>query len=234
MYWSTMQTLHKNAQDLIGVGQNELSGWRGMGAESANQAIDAVYKEISVAQYGYEVGYKTLETYLIQLKLAKNMHKEARPDLEKAAQLVSGLKSYSSLREAIDQKDYMPAVNATKKGYEALIQAEKTAVEAAEAARDTFNSSTHNSRAHWAKGSRMDALTVATMAYTDPNLLSDAELEKASINYDKLTDERRKQFEESVANAKSPKDAAKLWKKLSNDEVEGDGKVAVNDWLVIG
>ncbi|MCX4092929.1 hypothetical protein [Nocardia sp. alder85J] len=203
-------------EDLSVISSSSLpAAWRGRAGETAGQAIGGLIGQVSEAYQTYEQGAFALGTFATKLTTAKNRDSAGAEQLRIARQHANGSPS---------QQQWVTILSDAATGCHTRLTAAVLRDGAADDLNTLLGQLTANARAHTINSPGIDPLTAVLLSYTGdvgasayaPNqILTPAQLQRASQLLDSMSAADRAAFESMLAGARSPQEAAYLWKALA-------------------
>ncbi|MCU1646197.1 MAG: hypothetical protein JWN03_6472 [Nocardia sp.] len=210
--------------DLSNVVRSALpAAWRGAGAESAAQALQAVALQGATIRDGFDDGHRTLSTWVGHLKDAQKRDGQGRSQLNDALGLLPPLQAiYMPRFSSIATSKLPEALGAAISGCKDLVAAAQLSDSAAQDAIKALNQSAGSARARQIGTTNVDPLTAVTLAYADPKVLDSTAMTRGSLKLDAMSAADRAAFEKLLSGAQSPTEAEYLWKALAADYSAAD------------
>ncbi|MBO0869547.1 MAG: hypothetical protein J2P15_13375 [Micromonosporaceae bacterium] len=203
-------------QDLKQVARNALPGaWRGATAESAGQAVDALAEEVRGTATVLQRAATTLTSWADDLAAAQAKDRQGH------AALVSAKNKLGFL--GIEIWHLPAAAHEALDGIQARIDAAQLAQDSGSRTAGTLRELTSKARAEQVNAAGVDPLSAVVLANeTNPggavdggDILSQNALDRGAKQLDHMSPAERAAFERLLAQAKSPQEAAYLWKALA-------------------
>ncbi len=224
VYVRTSSACKTVALELRDVARNKLpAAWRGAVAETASEAVGALSAESSTASSALWQAGEALVNWADNLLRAQRGDRSGRAALQSAKSRLGPLGGlFSEIIEVFDRSRFEAAVKEARAGIAVMVDAASLAQTSGEAAAAILNQLADQARAERVDAEGLDPLDAVVLA-TEKNdgsdgggdILSAAELTRASELLNRLSPAQRAQFEALQANAKSPQEAAYLMKALA-------------------
>ena len=223
-YLKAGATCGQVAERLDDVARNKLpAAWRGDVAETASQAVSALSDDGTTAGNVLGQAGKALQAWADNLAAAQRDDGSGRDILRSAKSRLGPLGGLlSSLIEFGDPADFVIAVEEARTGIASMVTAAALAQNSGEATASLLTYLADQARAERAESSGLDPLDAVVLA-SQQNAASDgggdiltaAELTRASALMTGMSAAQQQAFERLLANAKSPAEAAYLMKALA-------------------
>jgi uncharacterized protein YukE len=223
-YQKASATCKQVADNLNDVARNKLpAAWRGDVAETASEAVSALSDEATTTSGVLSQAGEALQAWADNLTTAQRNDSSGRGSLQSAKGRLGPLGGWlSSFIELGDMEDFAIAVAEAQSGIASMVSAASLAQNSAEDTSATLNALAGRARASQVNASGLDPLDAVVLA-TEQNAASDgggsvltaAELARASQLLNGMSPAQQRQFEELLADAKSPAEAAYLMKALA-------------------
>ncbi|MBO0852158.1 MAG: hypothetical protein J2P18_00130 [Nocardia sp.] len=215
------------APDLTVVVNSKLpTAWRGRAAEGMSDAVRAVVAQATAATLAFGSGHLALTTWAEKLADAQRRDERGRELLAQAQTQAGGFGSPESYARFPDPDELVRANhvwNLADEGCQERLTAAKTVEGAVSDAVDVLIQLAAKARARQINSPGIDPLSSVVLAYasdydwtTNPtgSILSPNGLARASHSLNNMSAADRAAFENLLADAKSPQEAAYLWKAL--------------------
>lgn len=223
-YLKAGATCRQVAERLDDVARNKLpAAWRGDAAETASQAVSALSAEATTAGNVLAQAGKSLQVWADNLGTAQRDDSTGRDTLRSAKSRLGPLGGWlSSFVEFGDPADFVIAVEEARTGIASMVNAASLAQNQGEATAGLLTYLADQARAERAAADGLDPLDAVVLA-DEQNAASDgggdiltaAELTRASELMNGMSAAQLREFEELLADAKSPEEAAYLMKALA-------------------
>ncbi|MFF3574325.1 hypothetical protein ACFYXQ_41915 [Nocardia jiangxiensis] len=211
-----------SSSDLAAVAETSLpAAWRGQAAETAAEAVRAVGAQAQAAGTAFESGFATLTTWGEQLADAQRRDERGLGLLRQAKGLTADESVLGRLFGL--SKSQRKAQALADEGCKDRLAAAKIIEGAASDAAGVLNQLAAQARARQINSPGIDPLSAVVLGYSsdfgwtsDPliAIMSPTALARASQALNAMSDADRAAFEKMLADAKSPQEAAYLWKAL--------------------
>lgn len=195
--------------------------WKGLVAESAAQAIAALGSEIATMQAVFEQASLVMADWGSALAWAQSMDKEG---VEQLQQALGKLGPWAQYGFAIEVWNFPEAQELAAQGVARRIAAAVRVQDASAAAASTLNELASRARAELVGTNNFDALDAVVLAnQSNPGgaladgglILTDTELTRGEEMLNGMSLTEAAPFDAMERNAKSPQEAAYLWKMLA-------------------
>jgi hypothetical protein len=212
------------AGSLDDVARNKLpAAWRGDVAETASEAVSALSAEAANAGIVLIQAGEALQAWADNLRTAQQNDRSGRSSLQSAKGRLGPLGGWlSSVVELGDPEGFVIAVEEARAGIASMVDAASLAQNAGEDTAATLNALAGEARAERVDAGGLDPLDAVVLAAElnaasdgGGNVLTAAELARASQLLNGLSPAQQREFEELLASAKSPAEAAYLMKALA-------------------
>jgi len=223
-YLTAGATCRQVAERLDDVARNKLpAAWRGDVAETASQAVGALSDDATAAGNVLLEAGKTLQAWADNLAVAQRDDGSGRDVLRSAKSRLGPLGGlFSSLIEFGDPADFVIAVEEARTGIASMVSAAALAQNSGQATASLLTYLADQARAERAESNGLDPLDAVVLADQHNaasdgggDILTAAELARASQLMEGLSGAQQQEFERLLANAKSPEEAAYLMKALA-------------------
>lgn len=223
-YLKAGATCKQVAQRLNDVARNKLpAAWQGDAAENAGQAVSALSAEATAAGNVLTQAGQTLQTWADNLSTAQRDDSSGRDTLKSAKSRLGPLGGWlSSFLEIGDPAGFAAAVEEARSGIASMVNAASLAQNSGEATAGTLTYLADQARAERVAAGGLDPLDAVVLAGAQNaasdgggNILSAAELTRASQLMNGMSAAQQREFEQLLAHAKSPQEAAYLMKALA-------------------
>jgi uncharacterized protein YukE len=214
-YQKASATCKQVADQLNDVARNKLpAAWRGDVAETASEAVSALSDEATATAAVLSQAGEALHAWADNLTTAQHNDSSGRGTLQSAKGRLGPLGGWlSSFIEVGDPEDFVIAVAEAQSGIATMVNAASLAQNSAEDTAATLNALAGQARASRVSASGLDPLDAASDG--GGSILTAAELARASQLLNGMTPAQQREFEELLADAKSPAEAAYLMKALA-------------------
>jgi hypothetical protein len=215
-YAETAKAYGKASTDLATIAVNQLpSAWTGSVAEHATQAVQALANELTVSQKALQQAASLLGTWADDLEWAQNTDKQGITSLQNAQKSVA-VDVFDSARA---HAAFEPAENGVASRIAAAQRAENNGTRTASA----INQLAAQARAERAGQGPIDPLAALVLANEkgpggtadSDYILTDNQLDRAKQMLDVMNGTDQAAFRGLLSGAKSPEEAAYLWKALA-------------------
>jgi uncharacterized protein YukE len=212
------------ASDLNEVAANKLpAAWRGDVGETASEAVGALSAETSAAASVLRSAGETLATWADNLESAQREDRAGRSTLQSAKHRLGPLGGlFSGLIEFADPADFVIAVEEARAGIASMVDAASRAQTSGQAAASMLTYLTDQARAQRVDADGLNPLDAVVLAAEQNaaadgggDILTAAELTRSSQLLNRMPAAQQREFEELLADARSPEEAAYLMKALA-------------------
>ncbi|HEY3867796.1 MAG TPA: hypothetical protein VGM10_05580 [Actinocrinis sp.] len=188
------------------------TAWKGQAAENAAQAIKALASEISTTEAALGKAADTLESWAEDLTWAQQQDHDGRSQLVQAGTMLSG---YDMTSGEPEQKALPIALS----GAAARVAGAQHLANTAPGTATLLNQYAEGARAQEITTGDMDPLSAVVLANASDSIggdiLSPTALALASQRLNSMSAADQAAFERLLTNAKSPQEAAYIWKALA-------------------
>ncbi|WP_019926014.1 hypothetical protein [Nocardia sp. BMG111209] len=216
-YHKAERTTAGAAEDLSAVSTSSLpAAWRGGAGETAAQAISALGGQMTEAIGSYHSGAGALSTFAVKLTAAQNRDAAGVSTLQAA--------SRQATAGSVSKQQWVKILADAATGCHGRLTARLLRDGAADDLTTLLNQLAADARAHTVRAPGVDPLTAVVLSYTGDygpsadalsQLLTPAQLQRASQLLGGMSAGDRAAFEAMLAAAGSPQEAAYLWKSLA-------------------
>lgn len=212
-YRSAAQGCATASSDISRVKDSALpAAWKGQAAENAAQAIQALAAEISTTEAALGKAAAALESWAADLAWAQQQDQDGRSQLEQAGKMLSG---YDMTSGQPEQQALPIAVS----GASARVAGAQHLADTAPGTATLLNQYAEAARAQEVTTGAVDPLSAVVLANASApvggDILSPTALALASQRLNSMSAADQAAFERLLADAKSPQEAAYVWKALA-------------------
>jgi uncharacterized protein YukE len=217
-------TCQQVAERLNDVARNQLpTAWRGDAGENAGQAVSALSAEATTAGNVLGQAGRALQAWGDNLATAQRDDSSGRDTLHQAKSHLGPLGGWlSGLVEVVDPGGFISAVEHARSGIASMVNAASLAQNSGEATAGILTYLGDQARAERVATSGLDPLDAVVLAGAQNAasdgggaILSAAELTRASSLMNGMSAAQQHEFEQLLANSRSPEEAAYLMKALA-------------------
>lgn len=223
-YLKAGATCKQVAQRLNDVARNKLpAAWQGDAAENAGQAVSALSAEATTAGDVLVHAGQVLQSWADNLATAQRDDSSGRDTLKSAKSRLGPLGGwFSSFIEIGDPAEFAAAVEEARAGIASMVTAASLAQNSGEATAGTLTYLADQARAERVAAGGLDPVDAVVLAGAQNaasdgggNILSAAELTRVAQLMNGMSAAQQREFEQLLADSKSPQEAAYLMKALA-------------------
>ncbi|WP_156055779.1 hypothetical protein [Nocardia sp. NRRL WC-3656] len=209
------------------------ASWHGEAAETASQALKCLSTQGDAIATGLRTGHDALNTWASKLGEAQKRYTQGREQLSRAQHSTETLPP-SAQGSALEASTLDRVLAEAKSGCMDTLSAVRGISEATTETISTLRKSATTARMRSIAGAGVDPLIAVTLAYAhdspdDPDKLTTAALTRAARYRSRMSSTDRAAFDKLVADARSPEEAANLWKMLGGVPDHNDQSRKVTD-----